>query len=122
MALSITPLRLDSTAPEVEPFRRAVADVILAWAHVENSLTDLLAAAIGHKSHEIASAILFSPNNIETRIDITDNAVRACLLYDHDPLEKRFLAIWEPITNALNRLRKTRNKVVAWPNCRCSSE
>ena len=88
---------------------KAVAGVTLAWAEIENAFVFLFRMVLHHHTMAIASAIWFAPTNLETRINIVDQALREAIF--ESERETEILAVWVPIMNSLNRLKATRNKV-----------
>lgn len=105
-----THLSLDLTPQEQESIKRAVADITLAWGHLENSLADLLDGAAGINDLRISSAIFFTPPGIETRLKITSNAF-VSFLNTAQGVPAFVSDQWNCLMNALGRMRDTRNSV-----------
>jgi hypothetical protein len=97
---------------EVNAMRDAIVDLLSSWATLENSLAFLLSmmtAQKGTPGWQMGLAIYFAPNNLETRIKIVDVALREWFRGANG--EKKALSTWATISNAINRLKHTRNAV-----------
>jgi hypothetical protein len=94
---------------DTEKLRRGVADVTLAWGHVENSLVTLLAGVLREDGAAITSAMYFSLTGLESRLRLMDSAM--VQFAEMNAAHDEIIAVWANIMSALNRLRKTRNKV-----------
>src|SRR5262249_4458590 len=86
-----------------------IAEITLAWAHVEHALAQLLDKMIKHPPDFLAYAIFFTPTNLETRIGIVDAVFRQ-VVFEH-PYAPDILKRWGALLNTLTRLKRTRNKV-----------
>jgi hypothetical protein len=94
---------------EQEAIHVGVARIVFAWAKIENWMVLLLQRILKHESHEIASAIYFTPAALEVRIKLVNAALEA--LVARKAVGTPLLKEWKTILNTLNRLRKTRNKI-----------
>jgi|GEM_PF-5423742 len=92
--------------------RGAIADLLCSWATLENFLAFLLSmmtAQEGTPGWQVGLAIYFAPNNFETRIKIVDTALKEW--FRGAKGEQKALSTWTTISNAINRLKNTRNSV-----------
>jgi hypothetical protein len=96
-------------AEEQRRLHSGVATVTLAWANVENAMAILLGGILQDAPARISSAILFAPNNLETRINIVSRALEA--LVAENPKADEIMRLWGTLMNKLGRLKSTRNKV-----------
>ena len=95
-------------AAEYEAIRRAVGELLLAWANVENQLVKILAAVINNRTYEIASAIYFAPFGIDARLKIVSDAFAA--LAKTTPFQATLLIEWRTESNCVGHLKRVRNK------------
>jgi hypothetical protein len=94
---------------EEEKIKEGIAEVTLAWGAVETALVMLLKDVLNHESSDISSAIYFAPAGIEVRTKIVDAAFRE--LFSRSALQAVVTPLWDSLLNAMNGMRKTRNKV-----------
>lgn len=95
---------------EYQKMRDQIASVTMAWAAIESEMAFLLTGLMGQATEDMGFHLYFAPGNTETRFDLVSSAIESTAITN---LSKGALpAHWAPIENKLNRLRKTRNKVI----------
>lgn len=89
--------------------REGIVNGTIAWAAIENSMAVLLHEMLGRGGTDVASAIYFAPNNIETRFRIVDAVFKLVNFSTHNVTALRS---WSHLYNAIGRAKKTRNKII----------
>jgi hypothetical protein len=115
-----TKAEVDSYTKELRALRNGVGNVTLAWADVENAHVELLTAILNLEYMKFPAAMYFSLTGLDSRLRMVNAALQELLHEQREAREvttlaasliTRIEALWKTITNKLNRLRGTRNKV-----------
>lgn len=101
---------IEKLIAEGNQLREGILAVTLSWASLENALAAALEAILNDKKNPIGFAIYFAPNNSETRIEIVDHAIWA--VFSRSELGAPIDYSWKWIKQKLDKLRRSRNKVI----------
>ena len=89
---------------EHQAMKDAVSDLFMAWSRIEDQLAMILNLIIGPERANVATAIYFAPNNLETRIRIVERALVAHM--KKRPYQRKiFIPIWSAISNTITASR-----------------
>jgi hypothetical protein len=94
---------------ESAKLRDAIASLIIAWSHLESTLSVMLATILRDKSGRFASAIYYSPASADVRIKIVDSAFN--VLSQISKEQARIMECWRRTVTHINRAKAMRNTV-----------
>lgn len=106
--MEVDPKKIEA---ETESMKAAIAQAMMTWAELENSLAAVLERLLGAPPvQRLGYAIYYTPSATETRFQIVTNVVKRVFPYN-SAFGAELMACWHTFRARLNKAKSTRNAI-----------